>query len=156
MPPATPATDPWAVRLDGIGPLRAGMTLAEAATALGGRLEALRDTMDGCGFTSIRGAPSGLSLMVVEGRVERVDVDSVDVATDRGARVGDAESRVLELYSGEIRVEPHPYEGPEGHNLVVAKPGDTTRVLIFETDGKRVTRYRAGRRPVAEWIEGCS
>ena len=28
--------------------------------------------------------------------------------------------------------------------------------LVFETDGERVTRYRAGRLPEVEWVEGCA
>ena len=38
----------------------------------------------------------------------------------------------------------------------VVTPADTTRRLVFETDGARVLRYRAGRRPEVEWVEGCS
>ena len=29
-------------------------------------------------------------------------------------------------------------------------------VIVFETDGQRVTRYRTGIRHVVEWAEGCS
>ena len=28
--------------------------------------------------------------------------------------------------------------------------------IIFETDGKRVVKYRAGRGPQVEYVEGCS
>ena len=28
--------------------------------------------------------------------------------------------------------------------------------VVFETDSQRVTRYRAGRLPEVEYVEGCS
>jgi hypothetical protein len=52
-------------------------------------------------------------------------------------------------------VEPHAYTGPEGHYVVVTTPGDTTRQIVFETDGRLVTMYRAGRLPAVAYIEGC-
>jgi hypothetical protein len=88
--------------------------------------------------------------------LERVDVDTTGVLTAEGAGVGDSESRVLELYRGRVRVEPHKYSGPEGHYLVVTRSTDTLFLIIFETDGKRVERYRAGRRPAVEFVEGCA
>ncbi len=59
-------------------------------------------------------------------------------------------------HRGQVRVEPHPYTGPEGHYLIVTSPNDSMYRLIFETDGKHVVSYRAGLRPVVDWIEGCS
>jgi hypothetical protein len=29
------------------------------------------------------------------------------------------------------------------------------KAIVFETDGKRVTMFRAGRMPEVEWVEGC-
>jgi hypothetical protein len=70
--------------------------------------------------------------------------------------VGDTEAAVLARHAGRIQVTAHPHDGPEGHYLTVRLPGDTLRLLILETDGKRVTSYRVGRRPAVEWVEGCS
>ena len=33
---------------------------------------------------------------------------------------------------------------------------DSARRLIFETDGQRVVRYRAGVTPAVEYVEGCA
>jgi hypothetical protein len=93
--------------------------------------------------------------MLAHDTVVRIDVDSASVATAWGDRVGDAESAVLTRHRGRIRVEPHKYTGPEGHYLVVTAP-DSVHRLIFETDGQRVTRFRAGRRPYVDWVEGCA
>jgi len=48
---------------------------------------------------------------------------------------------------------------PHGKYLVIHPPqgADSTRRIVFETDGKtRVTKYRVGREPEVEWVEGCS
>lgn len=99
---------------------------------------------------------SAVRLMVVNDTVVRVEVDSLPVATTWGDRVGDSESDVLRRHVGRVQVQPHKYTGPEGHYLIVTAPDDTLHRLVFETDGQRVTMYRAGLRPYVDWVEGCS
>jgi len=85
-----------------------------------------------------------------------VDVDSATVPTDAGARVGMREDSVRHLYAKTLRVTPHKYVRG-GHYLIVVPgaPADTMHQLIFETDGDRVTRYRAGLAPYVGYVEGC-
>lgn len=161
---AAPTTTPVSAAADsttapqvtarGIGPLRAGMTIAEARSALGGALAVPAGTdTAGCGYVQWRGGPPGVRVMIEGGRVARVDVDSVGVATSTGARVGDAESEVQRRYGGRAVVAPHKYE--QGHYLTVIDPADTNHAIVFETRGGTVTRFRAGRRPQVEYVEGC-
>jgi hypothetical protein len=96
------------------------------------------------------------SVMVENDTIVRFDVRDSILSTEAGARIGDAEAKVLELYRGRVTVEPHKYTGPEGHYLVVATPGDSTLRIVFETNGKTVTTFRAGRRPQVDYVEGCS
>ena len=139
----------------GLGRLRAGMTIAEATTALGGALvvPAEYDTTL-CDYATWRGGPPGVHVMVDQGRIARVEVDSVGVATAAGARVGDNEERIKSLYPGRVTVTPHKYE--DGHYLTVNGVGDSNVAIVFETSNGRVTKYRAGRRPAVEYVEGCS
>ncbi len=139
----------------GLGSLRAGMTVAEATTALGGALvvPAEYDTTL-CDYAVWRGAPRGMRVMVDQGRIARVEVDSANVATAAGARVGDSEERIQSLYPGRVTVTPHKYE--DGHYLTVNGVGDSSVALVFETSKGRVSRYRAGRRPAVEYVEGGS
>jgi pyruvate/2-oxoglutarate dehydrogenase complex dihydrolipoamide dehydrogenase (E3) component len=76
------------------------------------------------------------------------------VLTEQGAGVGDSEQRISELY-GRVTVQFHKYR-PEGRNLIVTDPADSMLRIIFETDSGRVVRYRAGRRPPVDYVEGCS
>lgn len=152
------ATGQWVVSVHGIGPIRAGMTLDEARAAAGRPLEPLGMTEDpdACHYARLGGAPAGVSFMIEHGRVARVEVDSAGVRTAAGAGVGDTEQRVEQLYDGRVAVTPHKYTS--GHYLTVSPsaPADSVYRIVFETDGRVVTQYRAGIRPAVEYVEGCS
>ena len=47
---------------------------------------------------------------------------------------------------------PHKYN-PGGHYITVTGAGSNR--IVFETDGSRVTNYRAGRSPEVEQVERC-
>jgi hypothetical protein len=153
-----PVSTEWQVSIRGYGPIEAGMTLAEADSA-GGRHFDLRSAgNEGCAIVPFAGdSTHGISVLVENGRIGRVDVLDSMVATNHGARVGDTEARVESLYPGRVTVLPHKYDS-DGHYLVVApqQAGDSGFALVFETHGGRVTRYRAGRQPAVEYVEGCS
>jgi hypothetical protein len=117
----------WIVKLRGVGPVRFGMRIEEAAPALGGLGPAHRA---GCTYVGA-GLPAGLKFMVESGRIVRADVDSAGVPTASGAEVGMSEAQVHALYPGRLLVQPH------------------------KTDGRVVTEFRVGLRPPVEYVEGC-
>ena len=155
---AAAAPDPtqWKVSESAIGPVQIGMTLEEADGVLGGHLVPEEPLDSACDYVSARGVDAEVSFMVVGGRIARVDVRDTAITTNEGARVGDPEDRVRKLYEGRVTVEPHKYV-PRGRYLLVSPrdQADTTHLLLFETDGARVTEYRAGRVPEVQWVEGC-
>jgi hypothetical protein len=143
----------WTVSPAGAGPVRVGATLAELAPLL----EAGVDTAaigDRCDYPRVAGAPDSVGFMVEGRRVVRVDVFGGPTPTAEGARVGDAEERIRALYPG-VRRMPHKYT--DGAYLVAlpGAPGDTLGRIVFETDGARVTSYRAGVFPPVEYVERC-
>ena len=154
--PAADTSGRQVLRADGIGPLRVGMTLAEAARALGG----VSDTTKlerACDYVQPTAADLGVALMVEEGRVTRVDVrDSSRVATAAGIALGDSASRVRAAYPG-ARVLPHKYD-EAGHYFVVipGSPADTVHRLVIEELNGVVTALRGGAAPSVEYVEGCS
>jgi CubicO group peptidase (beta-lactamase class C family) len=140
----------------GFGPIRVGMTVAEAERALGSPLPLLGPKMEPCYYVTPKDRP-GLAFMIFEGRVARVDVHQQSIVrTAEGAGIGDPEDHIQSLYPGRVEVQPHKYT--EGRYLIVrpAAPADSGYRIIFETDGTQVTRYRAGRLPEVGWVEGCS
>jgi len=157
---ATPSTDnavdtaAWRASAQRVGPVTFGMTIAAAARVAGGTVA--HPPGGSCGFTSLRAAPHGARFMVSYDTVVRVDVDSATVPTDAGARVGMREDSVQHLYANKLHMTPHKYVRG-GHYLIFVPgaPADTMHQLIFETDGDRVTRYRAGLAPYVGYVEGC-
>lgn len=155
-PPAADAA--WTVNIHGYGPIHAGMTLAHAAQASGRAFGESQMGSEECDYflfagDAVQGSPH---FMVVNGQIARVDVNDSTISTAEGARIGDTEQRIMELYPGRVMVQPHKYT--DGHYLVVApaSPADSRRNIIFETDGQKVTTYRAGRMPEVGYVEGCS
>ncbi len=148
----------WTVSEMGYGPVRANMTVAEARKVLYPSLESPREPQcDHIGWLGrTPGVPPSALLMVVNGQVARVEVNDTSIITSMGARVGDSEERVRTLYPGRVRVEPHKYT--DGHYLIIPRGtgADSVLRLVFETENGRVTRFRAGRYPEVQWVEGCS
>jgi hypothetical protein len=137
----------------GIGAIRAGMSLAAAASVVGDKLVSTQEASDGCTFVKPQHGPNGISFMVIDGKIARVDVENSFTKTEEGARVGDSEATIKRLYAGRVRVTPHAYV--EGHYLTIVAP-DHKHAIVFETDGKKVTEYRAGRLVAVGYVEGCS
>ena len=140
----------------GIGPLKIGMTLAEARAATSDNIIAPRaaDTAT-CGFARWRAGPNGVRMMTAKGRIVRVDVDGGSAPTVVGARIGDTEGRIDSLYRGRVQATPRKYTA--GHYLTIkptTKADDAYRI-IFETDGSVVQKFRAGILPQVGYVEGC-
>jgi hypothetical protein len=151
-----------ALAADGLGPVRAGMPVADAERALG---EALvpdepapgadadaddRAEWEACHYVTARHLP-GVGFMVAAGRIARVDVVSQAFRTVEGAGIGTPEAELKRLYPA-ATVEGHPY-ADFGHFLMVKASGGNA--LVFETDGKAVTAFRAGARRAVASVEGC-
>lgn len=146
----------WFVTPRGIGPVLAGLPLAALDTVLSGRLRPTYAAGSSCAYVRPRALQEGVLVMVEHDTVARVDVRSRGVLTVDSVGVGDTEASVLKRYEGRVRVTPHKYTGPTGHYLTVSAPPDTAHLLVFETDGRSVVSYRAGRRAAVELVEGCS
>ena len=147
--------------LDGLGPVDIGMTLEQASAAAGTPIRTRPGDPFGpeCEYAHADGVPE-VAFMVINGRIERVDVGSGPgrrVTTASGVGTGDTEEKVKQTYPGRIRVTGHPYV-PTGHYLtyVPADPALAHLSMIFETDGQVVTRFRAGIKGAVSQIEGCS
>jgi len=150
----------WRVSFDGYGPVRIGMTVDEAQRLLQGPL-AIDTYLDdaSCRYFTPKGAgpQPTVAFMTDQRRIVRIDVfagSGPQPATDRGARIGDTERRIFELYPGHVKSGPHHYTGPQGHYLRVFDDSGHVR-MIFETNGKTVENYRVGREPAIEYVEGC-
>lgn len=156
-PPAVPS-DPsdWTVTADGYGPVRIGMTVDQVRETLG-RLLVPRDSIHPeCDYLAIGPEGPEVLLMVVGGELVRLDVRDSAVTTAAGARIGSSAATIGRLYGADrVMATPHAYTDGQYLTVVPSGMGDDHR-LVFETDGKRVTEYRAGMLPMVGWVEGCS
>jgi hypothetical protein len=92
--------------LDGIGPIRVGMTVDEAARSAGVRLIKTLSagrTEEYCAYFGVQGGLKGIAFMVTNERIARVDnFSNKRITTIKGAKIGDTEDRIISLYPGQI------------------------------------------------------
>lgn len=142
----------------GVGPIRFGMTPEEATLAAGvplvGDAESFSEDPS-CYYVAAEGELGELfSFLVSDGKIARISVFAEPpIASAEGGYVGDSEAHILELYK-DATVEDAPVEFGGGH-IISVKSADGQHGYVFNTDGKTVTDWRAGRYPEVEWVEGC-
>ena len=138
---------------NGYGPVQVGMTVAAAEKALGVGLRA-DDGEEECLHVEPETGHAGISFMVQDGRITRASLypGKTDIATPRGVTLGDAESKVRQLYRG-LKVEHHAY-GDENSRYLTYWAG-ANRGVRFEVDGGKVTAIHGGDRTI-KLVEGCS
>jgi hypothetical protein len=144
----------WIARVDGIGPVKIGMSLPELSSVLNETFSMPEDKNDqGCFYVH----PSNhlhLALMIEDGRLVRVDVDKPGIPTTEGIQVGDSETKALGVYGANLKVSEHQYTGPEGHYLTLGPIKDQYGIR-FETDKGTIEMYYAGRFEAIQYVEGC-
>jgi len=148
-------SDASRVSPDGIGPVLIGMTVSEASVASGQHL--VRKSNDQavesprCYHVWPEHGPKGLSFMVLNEHIARVEVSNELITTVSGAHANESEAEILNMYQGvEVRENRH---NPVWHNLIIF-PG-SLRQLNFLTDGSRVITLMAGQMPAVQFVEGC-
>lgn len=150
------------LRFDGIGPVKIGMTEEVIRSVLTDSLISDEGLIPGstCYYISVESHP--VAFMMLDGALSRIDVTSGRAAippvwkTEAGAQIGDSESRIKELYPGRVTTRQHVYV-ENGHYLEIlpTDPALDEYLMLFETDGEKVTRFRAGLHDPTRWIEGC-
>lgn len=146
------AAEPWKVEPQGAGTARVGMQLADVTKALGGTITKDADGTAHCYYLETDRHPL-LAFMIKDGVLVRIDVTDAAVFTAAGAQVGDTEVRIKQLYGERVK-ETKRTDKEGGHYLTVVAddPHYGTR---FETDGKVVTAYYAGRFDAIQYNRGC-
>lgn len=141
----------------GLAPAEAGNTLAQAEAALGAPLQPAGAAPKDAARCHTRHAPSqpGVSYIVHQGLVTRMETRDPRYATVRGVRVGDAVQRVRQVYGQRLSVNPHPYFD-RGLLLAVYSPDRKFALVMESNDAGRIVTLRGGLVPAVDFLEGCS
>jgi len=155
-PPVAPASAPvtstasTSLSASGIGPIRFGMTLAQAEAATASKASLLQAFDPACSMVRFPTLPA-LRFMVEEGVVTRADAEP-GVGNTLGVAFGDTLAQVRSKHPN-AEVSVHKYD-PAGH--YVTFPGtDGRSAIILEESGGKVTRIRAGLQPSVAYVETC-
>jgi len=171
---ATP-TDARRFTVQGLAPVLAGLTLAQADQALGQPLLPEQPAISSatsatsaraataaagpaapaaCHYRTSVGLP-GVRFVLRDGRLVRSETRDARYTTASGLRVGDALAQAEKLYGNRLESSRHPYF--DHGRMLAIYAGDRKHALVFETnDQGRIITLRAGRVPEVLALEGCS
>ena len=157
------------VSVGGLGPVRLGMTVQEAANAAQVSFVVSPTTQsEVCQYylpevyDPDKAAPTapidGLGLMVVNDQVIRIDIwPGSPIKTLSGLGIGATVEDVEAAYDEQIEVIPHPYTDGSYLTLTPDASGSNLYSLVFEADSDgKITQFRTGQLPAVTWAEGCS
>ena len=144
----------WGIAPDHVGPVRFGMSVADAQRAAGDSATTI--SSEGCAYWRPRGAPRGVSVMIENGVAVRADIDSTGPKTAEGIGIGSTEAAIRAAYGQHLTIQLHKYQWEAGWRyFIYIPPADSLNAIVFETDGQKVRTYRVGRRPQVEYVERC-
>ena len=102
---STQANEPWFLTTKGYGPVKAGMTIAEAQSLLNFKLNTFenRPIDTECDYVSETGRyEEGVNYMIQEGKITRIDVSDSAITTKSGAKVGDSTEKLKEIFGSHL------------------------------------------------------
>lgn len=149
----------WTATFDQVGPLKIGMRLEAVNHALGEHLSApaipTQDPNNEC-FTVQPAHHPAIDLMVIDGRLARVDVNAPGAQTAKKLQVGATEKAVLAAYGTRAHMEPATnYVKDPNHKSITVLSDNGRYGLLFMIDHGKITEYRLGTAKAVQYEEGC-
>lgn len=152
-----PAVDTQA-SFAGYGDMKLGSSVEEAKTAWAGELNGKPGEAGGCYYLTPKWVkrPSDFAFMIEGDKFVRYDVGTDKETAPGGGKVGMGIDELQTRYANTLQSAPHKYvEG--GKTLSTTATDGSSGKLVFETDAAgKVTRWRVGLPPQADYVEGCS
>ena len=154
----TPPASEGLAGFAGYGDMKLGSTTEEAKVAWGGELDGKPGEAGGCYYLFPKWVkrPSDFAFMIEGDKFVRYDVGTDKEAAPGGGKVGMDMDQLKKLYGDSLQSTPHKYvQG--GQYLSIAASGVAPSKLVFETDAAgKVSAWRVGLSPQADYVEGCS
>lgn len=138
----------------GIDEVFFGMTAEEAAEAASTEWVTDGAVSTSCYLVTPANGPEGVTLWVVDGRVERVDIEHREIRTPSHLGIDNTLAELTSQLGGRLTSEERD-DGTVIATFTPSDPGDREFRVVFELVDDRVVRYRSGRigtieRPVAD------
>lgn len=154
-PAASPAETPRDARLDGFGPLRLGMTAAQAEAAWPGLFARMGGPPQRRDCFHVGTDLPYFTLMFDGGRFVRYDSGDESLTAPGGGRRGMREAALQGLYRDALEAKPDRF-APGGKLLSMHASGAAPAKLVFvlRPDGV-VDEWRVGLLPHADYDEAC-
>lgn len=150
-----PALGPGSpIAVDGVGPIRVGMTVDEAQRAAG--IPMTRNDGPRCRSLSPSDRSLPVDIVAEDGdQVNLVTVSSGPIKTAAGIGIGSTEEQVVAAYPGGTEVLPG---APGPHRVILRQRGRAMAPfsLVFQIDEGTVSQMRAGLRDRTEADENCA
>jgi hypothetical protein len=144
----------WCLGFSGLGPIRAGLTAEDAQALADWPAVARKAHAEPCWIMPFKGGKSDFSLMIVDGKVARIEVKGESTLTTlSGAHVGMSEDALKSLYGPRLESQPHKYDANGRVFVLKSSAGD--HGLRFETSAGKVTVMHAGPFEHLNYVEGC-
>ena len=153
---AATAAGTWCLGLDGLGPIRAGMTVDEVLRLADFSGMERKQAAQECWYLRYgdrKSAGPAFQLMIIDGRVARIELLAT-LHTFSGVRFGSSEAELARLYGARLDTQPHKYD-EKGHTITYRSP-DGAHGLRFETSSGKVTAIQSGPWEHLNYVEGGS
>ena len=157
------------VSVGGLGPVRLGMTIQEAANAAQVSFVVSPLTQsEVCQYylpevyDLQKDGPTapidGIGLMVVNDQVIRIDIwPGSPIKTRSGLGIGSTVEEVEAAYDEQLEETPNPYGDGTYLTLTPDASGSNLYSLVFEVDLEgKISQFRTGQLPAVTWFDGCS
>jgi len=150
------AAPPWHLTVNGLGPVRIGMSPKQSANALGTKLSGGATESGAVCVEKRADSLPGVTFMFENGRLTRISVHQPSqITTPRGVGAGASADQVRKAYGARLRVENTKYEPPPAEYLTYWTVANK-RGVRFETDSnRRVAVMHAGTESII-YVEGCA
>jgi len=139
----------------GIDEVFFGMSPEDAAVAASTDWVELPSGSGTCYRVTPSDGPDGVTLWVVDGFIERLDIEHPDIRTPSKLGLGNTLEELRSQLGDRLTVETAG-DGAQVATFTPTDPGDRDFRIIFELEEDRVVRYRSGRIGIIDRApEGC-
>jgi hypothetical protein len=153
---AAPVTSHSRITQNGLGSIRLGMTVTQAQTRTGQRIENNLFTPgdDTCGIAQLFPQSLGVNMQTTHTRIWVINVSSRGISTRSGIQVGDRVPALRRAYGSRLRSEPNKYT-PKARDYWVSFPHNR-KIKFYANPRGRIGQISSGRKPEIDFVEGCS